>query len=410
MYGLMQNNNGIAQFKNRVVSAFKRAGVHILALTVSFAALKGVEAPLLCYAGLICLFHRGFDLRRNDTLFPLVTSLGQLALCMVSGIVPLHMAVFLSGAQSWLQRAVTRKFKLGLDWAVAPVLLAGFFTKLQDFSYPWGLLGLTCLCGLGCAFIAQSLDARSLIPTLAMSLVPVIDAALVLPALPKELAVGLEKMKAYCLAFSAGFPRGATSQAVILQMRLGAMGKKLAQLPQLSETQLVLQGKTGLQDDIDALNALFARADALRNAQADNMNALTDKQRQFSVLYESVGQLDAKAASMPKYLQPHLANIAASTNNILQCMCTDERDVQPGTRFLERYLPAVHKIVDEYVRLEKEGAGHKEIEQVLGKMDEVLERMAAAFHQEHGSLLRNDAIALSAELNVLDKLLKMDGK
>jgi hypothetical protein len=39
-----------------------------------------------------------------------------------------------------------------------------------------------------------------------------------------------------------------------------------------------------------------------------------------------------------------------------------------------------------------------------------LDRLVGAFHEEHGNLLRNDTMRFTADLNVLDTLLKMDGR
>ena len=41
---------------------------------------------------------------------------------------------------------------------------------------------------------------------------------------------------------------------------------------------------------------------------------------------------------------------------------------------------------------------------------QLLERLEKAFTDEHGRLLQNDTVNFTAELNVLDKLLKMEGR
>lgn len=130
----------------------------------------------------------------------------------------------------------------------------------------------------------------------------------------------------------------------------------------------------------------------------------------FAHLYASADELQHKALALPEDLQVSVEAIALSGQNILLSMQQNPAEAQSGARFLNRYLPAAHKIVDDYSRLRREGRGHQEIEAVLGQVDEIIDRLGQAFQQEHISLLRNDAMQLNVELKLLDKLLKMDGK
>jgi hypothetical protein len=127
-------------------------------------------------------------------------------------------------------------------------------------------------------------------------------------------------------------------------------------------------------------------------------------------------RLLSKKAKLPPKMQQHLNALFLSSGSIITCMEEDPGDRPAGTRFLDRYLPAVHKTVDEYIRLSDSARpmGDK-VEQVklkaaLEQTETILERMVQAFQEEHGNLLRNDAMRFTADLNVLDTLLKMDGK
>lgn len=288
----------------------KRLGVHFLILIASAALAQGADSFgqfVFFYFGGICLFPRGFSLKRNEYLFPAVSSLGQLGIMLLLGYHP-ALSVLWAGAQSWVQRAVIRRFSLGLEWLVAPFLVGFCVQAFRTYDLPLGLILLTAACGIGGYYLAEQLDRRK--------------------------RAALEVL---------------------------ARAKAEAALP-------------------------------------------------FAHFYESVEEFEEKALLLPEALLPHAQAIVLHGRNILLCMSKDSADVQPGTRFLDRYLTAAHKIADDYIRLSREGQGHQDIEKVLGRVDEIMDRLARAFEEEHAGLLRNDAMQLGAELKVLDKLLKMEGR
>ncbi|MDL2209461.1 5-bromo-4-chloroindolyl phosphate hydrolysis family protein [Desulfovibrio sp. OttesenSCG-928-O18] len=129
-----------------------------------------------------------------------------------------------------------------------------------------------------------------------------------------------------------------------------------------------------------------------------------------TVYRASLTTLDAKIPQLPRSLQPVAASIATSTGNILECMVQDPRDLEPGHRFLNRYLVAVHTVVDKHIRLARENTITPEIIEALTASEDMLTRLNTAFAQEHARLLQNDVSDFSADLSVLDTLLKMDGR
>ncbi|MCL1890135.1 MAG: 5-bromo-4-chloroindolyl phosphate hydrolysis family protein [Desulfovibrionaceae bacterium] len=123
----------------------------------------------------------------------------------------------------------------------------------------------------------------------------------------------------------------------------------------------------------------------------------------------SISLLLEKKSRLPQELAAHTETLAVAAADILACIREDPEDRPAGRRFLSRYLPAAHKILDERLRLE-ERAGHARMRDGLESGAAMLERLAAAFQEEHGHLLRNDLMRFNAEMNTLDKLLKMDGR
>ena len=120
-------------------------------------------------------------------------------------------------------------------------------------------------------------------------------------------------------------------------------------------------------------------------------------------------QLRAKARSVPENMGAFVDSIAMSTFEMLKNMREDPADRRPGEKFLNRYLPAANKIVDEYVRLAGEHVTQDNVAESLARAVQVLERLDKAFQEEHSAMLRNDSVNFTAELNALDALLKMGG-
>ncbi|MDR0563733.1 MAG: 5-bromo-4-chloroindolyl phosphate hydrolysis family protein [Azoarcus sp.] len=124
----------------------------------------------------------------------------------------------------------------------------------------------------------------------------------------------------------------------------------------------------------------------------------------------SAAALQNKVRQLPEQIRKPVNGIVEGTNKILSCMRDDPNDVTPGERFLSRYLKASHGLVDEYARLSSQGVLQPPVIETLAKSESMLHRLNQAFEAEHAHLLTNDTLDFNADLNVLDKLLKIDGR
>lgn len=113
--------------------------------------------------------------------------------------------------------------------------------------------------------------------------------------------------------------------------------------------------------------------------------------------------------TLPDTLVVHLTGIVTQAEKILQCMKSDPRDVGPGRRFLERYLPLVENIAARGQALSCQLDDETQRQKAITELAVMLERVERAFKQQHHALLENDSLDLEAELLTLDKLLKTDG-
>lgn len=127
-----------------------------------------------------------------------------------------------------------------------------------------------------------------------------------------------------------------------------------------------------------------------------------------SSLEQQVYSLQNKYA-LPEALDIHLTGIVTLAEMILDCMKSDPRDVGPGRRFLERYLPMLESIAARGQLLSEQLGDGAQRQKAITELAVMLERVERAFKQQHQALLENDSLDFEAELLTLDKLLQTDG-
>ncbi len=119
-------------------------------------------------------------------------------------------------------------------------------------------------------------------------------------------------------------------------------------------------------------------------------------------------QLEKRKGFSPD-VQRELAGIIKYARLIRQCMQTDPRDVEPATRFLQRYLPAVEEIISKAQSLSQQLAKHGTDQKVQKQSLRILQALHSAFRQKHAQRLENDETEFNTEVSTLEKLLKTDG-
>lgn len=130
---------------------------------------------------------------------------------------------------------------------------------------------------------------------------------------------------------------------------------------------------------------------------------------QKAVTFESRIARLQNLQKLPDELLDELKIIVEYGQLIVTCMKEDPKDVEPGTAFLNRYLPAVEKVAGEFVRLSTQLEKHGKSDDFLLKNITALKALGSAFQQQHARLLENDTLDFDAELNLVNNLLKTDG-
>lgn len=77
--------------------------------------------------------------------------------------------------------------------------------------------------------------------------------------------------------------------------------------------------------------------------------------------------------------------------------------------FLNYYLPTTLKILNTYAQMEKQGADGENIRAAKARVEGMLDKVAEGFEKQLNRLYQNDAIDVTADVEVLERMLEKDG-
>ncbi|MDR0339776.1 MAG: 5-bromo-4-chloroindolyl phosphate hydrolysis family protein [Desulfovibrio sp.] len=421
-------STGLSGFARAFVETFLGLGIRLLVhfCSLILAAVIGASADFThafsagtaslafsIYIGLICLVPRGIG-KRGDWLIPSGAGLTLIILWSLFGM-PWQFCVLWGGALTFTIRLLMKQGMMDWEWSALPFMLIamyGFFNEILPLSParpPYFLFFALAGGGWAAVLFYNRMRGDSMQREMLKEACAALEKSLAANALSESLqapAMRLARQGRRLLALSPrlGKDTAGLSRATA---RLAGQLKRLG--PRLSPV-----GAARAKDRIDELNDAFqTRIKALEPVQAAAATAPADDaslEKRLAAYRELGMRLLDKAPSLPRRVREDIKNIAVSTDKIITCMREDPNDVASGDRFLSRYLKAAHTVTDEYARLSAQGGSHNEVAQTLARSEELLTRLRNAFAEEHVSLLRNDTLNFTAELNVLDKLLKMEGK
>ncbi|HMV41007.1 MAG TPA: 5-bromo-4-chloroindolyl phosphate hydrolysis family protein [Leptospiraceae bacterium] len=86
----------------------------------------------------------------------------------------------------------------------------------------------------------------------------------------------------------------------------------------------------------------------------------------------------------------------------------DPSDIARARQFLVYYMDSTVKIVQFYIDLSAQNSNSKEVKDALTKGESILDLILHSFEVQHAKLLSNDVMDFNAEIEVLEKTLKME--
>ncbi len=376
------------------------------------ATLEGVAGFftgwLAVYAGLVCFVPLSGTEELSKRALPIAAGL-LLALCWTFWGMPWQFTIFWGGFAAWLCHLALRR-EMGWEWLNLPLLFAGLLSYIIASKFvsvaasPLWTFPLFVLAGYFGARIYGRLRGPSIREGLLRASCKKLRAKLDSASLPESLRIGAAQLEKQSLLLLDSGSELAGDDEGLIRALANAVDLTALTGPHSGEGRI-----KELEARLSALNQqLYERLEGVRKARpAREKSPLELRLDGFA---QSARSLQFKAAPLPEDIRSPVAGIGRSAEAIIGCMRDDPNDVAPGDRFLSRYLKAAHTVVDEYNRLSPQSGADAAMAELLSRSRDLLQRLESAFAQEHAGLLRNDAVNFTAELNVLDKLLKMDGK
>jgi len=102
-------------------------------------------------------------------------------------------------------------------------------------------------------------------------------------------------------------------------------------------------------------------------------------------------------------------DIADQARLISEELQHDPKDIRVARRFLDYYLDATLMVVERYVDLSKRAADNADAQRVLSSFDGVLDKILETFRKQHDKLLADDVLDLDTEVEVLERMMTMEG-
>lgn len=395
----------------------KRIVVHLAALAVAGFAGTGITGAGFfantgmafgVYIGLICLVPRGIA-KSADWVIPTALGFFQVLLWAAFGT-PWVYGVIWGGLTTWGIRCLMKKGNMGWEWAVTPFLIAALFSSINTllphgFAAPFWTPALFIPAGWAALLLYSRLLGDPLQRHILLDACARLDSLFTAKAVPADLAAPAQQLLQGSRRLLELVPRMQKNTAPLVE----DINRSVARLGNSTGRGGYPLDTSGLQNDLAEVNArLHKRLLALD--PPPKAAPTPDEPPRIAEFRRSAKELQGKAAVLPAAISEPVDGIVVSTGHILACMLDDPQDMAPGDRFLSRYLKAAHSVVDEYGKLAKAGSESERVGETLSQSEKLLERLQQAFTEQHERLLENDAMNLNAELSVLDKLLKMDGR
>ena len=424
------------KFLQRAKSFGVRLLVHASALAAAF--IIGGHSPypvqlsptglsfglivLSTYIGLVCLFSRGMALR-SRWLVPFGAGVAQSAVLIGAGL-PLHFALFFAGVQVWLLRILQAKGKNDTEWLALFFIVVAGSALIMHYALPFALLTFPLITIIAVS-LGKLLKFRNFAPAYRVRLqkqTTQLEASLASRKLPLPLENVTRELTALTHQLSLQFPAPSDQTLQLfdaLELACGQVGKIQA------------RQQPGVWDyQTDLARAQIAKANTMLKqyfeanppAKLEQNLGLTDGKNSLTRFQISAAELWQKKSQVPEQLHGHIQGIYTSTLNMINYLQGAPKGIRPASSFLDRYLKATHRVLDEFIRLNMQTGqvsqagqasstqNNAALNQALKRSENLLARLESAFAAELTHLQQNDMISLSAELGVLDSLLKMDGR
>jgi len=104
-----------------------------------------------------------------------------------------------------------------------------------------------------------------------------------------------------------------------------------------------------------------------------------------------------------------VVTICKTGSEIFDYLGKNPGDIPKARQFINYYLDATEKIVNQYVELSARKDRTKEIEDSLKRVESMLDSIKETYSKQLNNLLEDDLLDLNTEISVLEKTMKFEG-
>ena len=108
-------------------------------------------------------------------------------------------------------------------------------------------------------------------------------------------------------------------------------------------------------------------------------------------------------------ISAQIDDIEATTSKIFDHVIAHPDKVSQISKFLNYYLPTTMKLLNTYDRMGSQGVAGANISGTMQKVEDTLDMVVNAFHKQLDTLFAGEALDVSADIAVMENLMKTEG-
>lgn len=108
-------------------------------------------------------------------------------------------------------------------------------------------------------------------------------------------------------------------------------------------------------------------------------------------------------------ISEQIDDIELTTQRIFDIVIAHPDKVNQLSKFLNYYLPTTMKLLNTYDRMGSQGVAGENISGTMKKVEDTLDMVVNAFHKQLDTLFAGEALDVSADIAVMENLMKTEG-
>ena len=117
----------------------------------------------------------------------------------------------------------------------------------------------------------------------------------------------------------------------------------------------------------------------------------------------------AKKSIQDENMLQQVSRLEELSQKILDYIREKPEKISQIRKFMDYYLPTVSKLLESYARLNRQNVQGENISSTLQKIEQSLQTIVKAFERQLDSLFGSEAMDISSDIAVLEKMLEQEG-